>query len=77
MGKDKEHDKNLEIMLDKIKELGLTLNKDKCVFGKKEVEFLGFSIDGDGIRADQMVQGILDIPVPKDKAVSNFLGYDK
>ena len=70
-----EHDRNLKTVLNKIVESGLTLNKNKCVFRKEEVDFLGFKITSKGIKAGQKVQGIIDIPTPTSvKSVRSFLG---
>lgn len=47
-----EHDKNLLAVLNRIQEAGLTLNKEKCVFNKTSIKFLGQSVDTDGIKPD-------------------------
>ena len=47
-----EHKTRLEAVLRRIQNEGVTLNKEKCEVGKREFKFLGFVIDGDGIRAD-------------------------
>ena len=75
-GKDQtEHDGRLEQVLQRIKAAGMTLNKDKCKFGEKSVQFLGYVIDGNGINAGPRIQGIIDFPVPTDiTAVRSFLG---
>ena len=39
-----EHDENVKIVLDKNKSSGITLNKKKCFFKQKEIEFLGFKV---------------------------------
>ena len=53
----------------------MTLNKKKCVIGVEEVEFLGFKVGKDGIKAGLKIQGIVDFPLPKYvKAVRSFLG---
>ena len=46
-----EYDRNLKTVLNKIVESGLILNKNKCVFRKEEVDFLGFKITSKGIKA--------------------------
>ena len=40
-----EHEKNLLAALNRIQEAGLTLNKEKCVFSKKSIKFLGQLVD--------------------------------
>jgi hypothetical protein len=43
-----QHRKHLDIILKKIKEAGLELNKDKCEFYKSEIEILGHIISDKG-----------------------------
>ena len=47
-----EHDKNLLAALNRIQEAGLTLNKEKYVFSKKSIKFLGQLVDEQGIKPD-------------------------
>ena len=69
-----EHNENLKSVLNRIEQAGMTLNKNKCVIGVEEVEF-GFKVGKDGIKAGPKIQGIVDVPLPKDvKAVRSFLG---
>ena len=59
MGRDKdEHDKRLKVVLQRLESAGMTLNKKKCAFSKDSVNFLGYVIDKDGIRAGDRVKGI-------------------
>jgi hypothetical protein len=52
-GKDKkEHDDRLKAALKRIEAAGVTLNSNKCEFGKSQLKFLGLIIDEDGIRVD-------------------------
>jgi hypothetical protein len=44
-----EHDRRLTHVLNRIKEAGVTLNEEKCEFGKRELKFLGHVIDEWGI----------------------------
>ena len=76
MGKDlEEHDENLNEVLNRIEEAGMTLNKDKCKFRKDEVEFLGYKIGKHGIKAGEKIQGLRDFPRPTNvKGVRSFLG---
>ena len=60
-----EHDANLRTTLTRIQEAGLTLNQDKCIFGVKEVTFLGHKLSGDGVAVDESkVAAILKLPDP-------------
>ena len=47
-----EHDQNLEAVLQRIKDKGLTLNKQKCLFGVSEITFFGFKISAAGVSPD-------------------------
>ena len=52
----------------------MTLSKNKCVFRKEEVDFLGFKIISKGIKAGQKVQVNIDIPTPTSvKCFRSFL----
>ena len=53
----------------------MTLNKKKCCFKQKEVEFLGFKISEKGIGAGEKIKAIELFPVPENvKAIKSFLG---
>ena len=70
-----EHDRRLEEVLNKLECSGMTLNKDKCEFGVKEVKFLGHILSGDGIKVDpEKERAIKDMAAPKDlAALKRFL----
>ena len=46
-----EHDENLNAVLIRIEQAGMTLNKKKCVIGMEEVEFLRFKVGKNDIKA--------------------------
>ena len=48
-----EHVKNLEACLQRLKERGLTLRKEKCNFGKREITWFGWTFTSSGMSADQ------------------------
>jgi hypothetical protein len=49
-GDDKElHDRSLLLLLERLKQKGLTVNVDMCVFGVSHLEFLGHEIDASGV----------------------------
>ena len=75
-GEDKsQHDKRLQLVLDRILQAGMTLNQSKCEFGVTKVQFLGHIVDGEGIHAGPRIQGILDFPTPKKVTdIRSFLG---
>ena len=47
-----EHDQRLAEALTRIQSVGVTLNKDKCVFNTSMLTFLGHVLAKDGISAD-------------------------
>ena len=47
-----EHDTRLVAVLQRLGKAGATLNREKCVFYKTSVKFLGHVLDQDGIHAD-------------------------
>ena len=46
------HDTRLEVVLQKLKETGITLYAEKCEFSRNKVKCVGHIIDADGIRVD-------------------------
>ncbi|XP_035825676.1 uncharacterized mitochondrial protein AtMg00860-like [Aplysia californica] len=75
-GKDKEeHDSRLHMVLQRMKQAGVTLNK-KCVFCVKSIKFLGHIISKEGIQIDpEKVEAITKFPRPeKITDVRSFLG---
>ncbi len=58
---------NLEKTLMVLRNCGLRLRKEKCVFLASEVVFLGFLIDSQGVRPiESKLKPILDLPIPQD-----------
>ena len=45
-----EHDQQLKVVLSKLQKAGVTLNKAKCKFSQRCVQFLGQQINSEGIR---------------------------
>ena len=61
-----EHDERLKKVLNRISEVGLTLNYDKCQFGVNSMKYLGFIVDSSGVRPDpDKVKAIKEYPTPK------------
>ena len=48
-----EHDKNLERLLDAVKNQNIILNKEKCVWRKDHIQFLGYSIGHGEVKPDE------------------------
>ncbi|XP_054267309.1 uncharacterized protein K02A2.6-like [Macrosteles quadrilineatus] len=71
-----EHDLILNEVLKKLRNAGITLNKDKCVFSQPEVQFLGHHLSSRGVQiSHERVKAILEMKPPSDiKEVQRFLG---
>ena len=70
------HIKNLKEVLDKFRELGITLNLKKCKFFQTKVEYVGFIISKDGVSTNpEKIKPILEAPDPKNiTELRSFLG---
>lgn len=73
---EKEHDAHLEMVLKRIQISGLKLNKEKCVFGKSQINFLGHLIGAEGIQIDpDKVKAIQALAAPSNiKELRRMLG---
>ena len=56
---------NLKVVFDRIRKHGLRLQPKKCNLFKKEVLYLGFYVNAQGVRPDpKKVEAVTDWPVP-------------
>ena len=63
-----EHDRNLKQALDRVKEINMTLNKEKCKFRQTELIYLGEKLTSSGLKADDSkIKAILEYPRPQNK----------
>ncbi|KAH9398026.1 hypothetical protein TYRP_019400 [Tyrophagus putrescentiae] len=71
-----QHAGHVRQVLKRIRKAGLTMNKEKCLFGVTEIEFLGFKIkDGQKAPNDEKTRLLADFPVPETTSVlKGFLG---
>ena len=71
-----EHIITLEKLFAKIKELGLRLNKRKCVFAKSSIAFFGVIISADGVKPDPIkIESIQNATPPQNvNELRSFLG---
>ena len=74
------HIRTIELVLEKLEKVGLRLNSEKCEFFKKEISYLGFTIDKNGLRKNkERTSSILNAPVPQDisevRAFTGMLNY--
>ena len=72
----KDHVQTLEILFRKIKELGLKLNQNKCVFLKESLSFFGIIITSNGIKPDpSKTENIKNAKRPSNvQELRSFLG---
>lgn len=71
-----EHNRNLKEVLERIKNSGLKLNKDKCDFNKTQINFLGHIISNRGIKiCPEKTAAISALKTPSSsKELKRFLG---
>ena len=71
-----EHNTHLLAVLQRIKEAGLTLSKDKCEFNQTHIKYLGQVIDKTGVRPHpDKVHAILEMkPSTNTRELRQFLG---
>ena len=71
-----EHGAHIREVLSRLQKYGVTLNVDKCLFGRAELSFLGHWVSREGIQPlSEKVQAIVDFPAPTSlKKLRRFLG---
>ena len=71
-----EHDHRLKKVLERVKQVGLTLNVDKCEFSKSCIKFLGQVINESGVSPDpDKTQAIMQLEQPNNVTeVRRYLG---
>ena len=71
-----EHDFRLKAALERVQRAGVTLNKEKCEFGKEKLTFLGHLVDSQGIQADpEKTKAVREINQPENVSeLRRFLG---
>merc|ERR1712242_490443 len=63
---EEEHQKTLNELFKRLANAGLALSLDKCEFGKSSLDFLGYTIDKDGIRPiNKKIEALDKFPVPQ------------
>ena len=73
---EEEHKRDLEAVFQKLQQHGLVIRKEKCVFGKPSITFLGHLISGNGITPlPERITALQKYPQPKTvKDLKRFLG---
>ncbi|KAL5960438.1 Retrovirus-related Pol polyprotein from transposon, partial [Taenia solium] len=77
LGKDiREHNANLKLMLDRLRDAGLTLNLKKCHFLQCSVTFLGQTVSSDGMAVtEDHTNQVRTWPTPTNQMeIRSFLG---
>ncbi|CAK1580654.1 unnamed protein product [Parnassius mnemosyne] len=71
-----QHEQHLRAIFQKLKEYGMLINTSKCVFGAREVSFLGYHISASGTKPlDTKVEAIKNFPLPTNvRQLRRFLG---
>lgn len=71
-----EHDARLKLVLDKVKEYNIKLNRKKCVFRTNTLTYMGHKLSNFGISPDEKkIQAIINFKKPENKKdVQRFLG---
>ena len=70
------HDQRVNEVLGRLENHNVTLNAQKCKFGKPEVEFYGFTVNHGGVQPlESNTKAIWDIPEPTNTTeIARFLG---
>lgn len=71
-----EHENHLRQLFQRFTEFGITINIDKCEFGKQVIEFLGYEVSTNGIKPlEHKVKAIVEFPRPETvEQLRRFLG---
>ncbi|GBO41428.1 Transposon Ty3-I Gag-Pol polyprotein [Araneus ventricosus] len=72
---EESHKSDLDLVFSKLREHGIVVNPQNCVFGQSELEFLGFLVSSNGISPlPEKVQFLKEFPLPKtDQELRRFL----
>ena len=71
-----EHLEWIQRVLQRVQEAGLTINREKSVFGHSEVKYLGVLVNREGFRPDpDKIEPVMRYPEPKNlRQLRRFLG---
>jgi len=65
----RDHDKNVLALLERCRQQGIKLNKDKLSMNRKSVMFMGHVLTSEGLKPDKRkVEAIVRMPRPENKA---------
>jgi hypothetical protein len=70
-----EHERSVKEVLQRLSDGKMRINKDKCMFGRSEVDYLGFKMSKSGIRVDpNRTTRLMEMAVPSNgKELLSFL----
>ena len=73
---DHDHDATLYSVLDRVCDVGMRFNPDKCVFKQDRISFYGVTLSSEGVKPDtRKIEAIKNLPEPKTEAfLQSFLG---
>ena len=73
---DKSHDERLKAVLERCRQKGVKLNKEKMQFKQRQVSYMGHMITSEGLQADpNKIEAIVKMPTPTDReGVQRLLG---
>ena len=72
----KGHNKTVQKVLQRCREVNLKLNKDKCHFRCMSVPFFGEVITRNGVQPDlQKIKALMEMPPSTIKEAPGFFGY--
>ena len=71
-----EHNENLILLLDRLKNVGLKLQPDKCEYLRPELEYLGHLITADGVKPNpEKIKAVKEFRIPANVTeIQSFLG---
>ena len=71
-----QHDKTLRLVLQRLRDKNITLNKATCEFIKSQLKFLGHTLSKEGVKPDTAkIKGVNNFRVAKNPTeVKSFLG---
>ena len=71
-----QHERHLQQLFDALHKFGLVINRGKCVFGARELDFLGHRVSSAGVRPlPDKVRAVKQFQLPKTvKSLQRFLG---
>lgn len=71
-----QHNKSLDMVLTRLNERNLTINREKCIFSATKINFFGYIFSKDGIHPDpKKINSIINLPKPANPTeVRSLLG---